>query len=79
MSDGRALLSVRGEADAEVLAPIYETVRRVKAELKPANGVDRILRRALDGCDLHDRRSGHARSGAGADCLPIASRRLSSI
>jgi uroporphyrinogen decarboxylase len=35
LSDGRALLSVKGEADTNVLAPIYETVRRVKAELKP--------------------------------------------
>jgi uroporphyrinogen decarboxylase len=33
LSDGRALLSVRREADEKVLSPIYETVRRVKAEL----------------------------------------------
>ena len=31
--DARALLSIRKKADAERLAPIYETVRRVKAEL----------------------------------------------
>lgn len=31
--DTKALLSVRKKADAERLAPIYETVRRVKAEL----------------------------------------------
>jgi uroporphyrinogen decarboxylase len=33
LPDAKALLSVRGEADANVLAPIYETVRRVKAAL----------------------------------------------
>jgi len=33
LTDAKALLSVRGEADANVLAPIYETVRRVKAAL----------------------------------------------
>ena len=33
LSDAKALLSVQREADAKVLAPIYETVRRVKAEL----------------------------------------------
>ena len=38
----------------------------VKAELPPARDVSRLLRRALDGCDLHDRGSRHARSGAGA-------------
>jgi uroporphyrinogen decarboxylase len=33
LTDAKALLSVRGEADANVLVPIYETVRRVKAAL----------------------------------------------
>jgi uroporphyrinogen decarboxylase len=33
LTDGKALLSVRGEVDVNVLAPIYETVRRVKAAL----------------------------------------------
>ncbi len=67
LEDAKALMAVRREADEKVLAPIYETVRRVKAELKPRNGVDRILRRAMDGGDLHDRRPGHRRSGAGED------------
>jgi uroporphyrinogen decarboxylase len=35
LSDVKALMALRGEADAKVLSPIYETVRRVKAELKP--------------------------------------------
>jgi uroporphyrinogen decarboxylase len=39
LSDGKGLLSVRGEADQKVLTPIYETVRRVKAELKPATAL----------------------------------------
>jgi uroporphyrinogen decarboxylase len=33
LTDAKTLLSVRGEADANVLAPIYETVRRVGAAL----------------------------------------------
>src|SRR5665213_1101723 len=35
MIDAKALLSVRQEADQKLLAPIYETVRRVKSELGP--------------------------------------------
>ena len=35
LSDANALLSVRSEADTNVLAPIYETVGRVKAALPP--------------------------------------------
>jgi uroporphyrinogen decarboxylase len=35
LSDAKALLSVRGEADASVLSPIYETVRRVRTMLAP--------------------------------------------
>jgi uroporphyrinogen decarboxylase len=33
LTDAKALLSVGGEADADVLSPIYETVRRVDAAL----------------------------------------------
>ena len=33
LSDAKALLSVRRKADADLLAPIYETVRRVKSKL----------------------------------------------
>jgi uroporphyrinogen decarboxylase len=35
LNDANELLSVRREADTAVLAPIYETVRRVKAALAP--------------------------------------------
>src|SRR5664280_3647734 len=35
LADAEALLSVRQEADQKLLAPIYETVRRVKSELGP--------------------------------------------
>jgi len=35
LTDAKALLSVRQEADQKQLAPIYETVRRVKSELGP--------------------------------------------
>jgi uroporphyrinogen decarboxylase len=33
LQDAKALLALRGEVDVKVLAPIYETVRRAKAEL----------------------------------------------
>ena len=48
-----------------VLAPIYETVRRVKAALDDEDRSDRLLRRAVDGRDLHGRRRRHAGPGAG--------------
>jgi uroporphyrinogen decarboxylase len=35
IADAKALLSVQQEADQKLLAPIYETVRRVKSELAP--------------------------------------------
>src|SRR5512135_2348634 len=35
LSDAKALMALRREADQKVLGPIYETVRRVKAELRP--------------------------------------------
>jgi len=35
LSNAQAVLSVGGEADQKILAPVYETVRRVKAELRP--------------------------------------------
>jgi len=35
LTDAKALLSVRQEVDQKQLAPIYETVRRVKSELGP--------------------------------------------
>lgn len=49
------------------LAPVIETVRRVRAALA-RNGADRFLRCALDGRDLYDRRP-RRRSGS-----PAASR-----
>jgi uroporphyrinogen decarboxylase len=35
LTDAKALCSLRPEVDDKILAPIYETVRRVKAELPP--------------------------------------------
>ena len=35
LRDAKAVLSVGREADRKILTPIYETVRRVKAQLKP--------------------------------------------
>lgn len=39
LSDARALTSVRREVDGKVLEPVYETVRRVKAQLAPATAL----------------------------------------
>ena len=44
-----------------------EALRRVRARARPEHRADRLLRRAVDGRDLHGGRTGHARSGAGAD------------
>ena len=35
LADAQALMTVRQEADANVLSPVYETVKRVKAKLAP--------------------------------------------
>ena len=66
LADAKALRRLAGEVDQNVLAPIYETIRLVKAGARSAHGTAGILRRALDGRDLHDRRARHARPGAGA-------------
>ena len=55
------------EADMTKLEPVFEALRRVKRDARSKNRTDRLLRRAVDGRDLHGRRTGHARSGAGAD------------
>ena len=63
---GRRLPRLRSEVDQAVLAPVYETIARVKAALDAGHRAARLLRRAVDGRDLHDRRARHARPGAGA-------------
>ena len=50
----------------EVLAPVYETVARLRRELPARDDAARLLRRAMDGRDLHDRGAWDARPGAGA-------------
>ena len=47
------------------LSPVYETVRRLRAELAGGNHADRLLRRAVDGRYLHDCRPRYAGPGAG--------------
>ena len=65
LADAKAAMSLRQEADQKLLSPIYETVRRVKSELGPQDDIDRLLRRAVDRCDLYGRRPRDSRSGAG--------------
>ena len=62
----QALRGLADEVDQNVLAPVYETMRQVKAALARRRGAARLLRRAVDGRDLHDRRPRHAGPGAGA-------------
>ncbi len=57
---------LRTEPDDATLAPVYEALRLVKRELDPAVTLDRLLRRAVDGRDLHGGGPRHARPGAGA-------------
>ena len=54
------------QADFGKLEPVFEALRRVRAS-SPEDRADRLLRRAMDGCDLHGRGPGHAGPGAGAD------------
>ena len=59
LSDADALSAMREVADQDVLAPIYETVRQVKALLDDTIGADRILWGSLDGCNVHRGRTGN--------------------
>jgi hypothetical protein len=57
--------AIAGEIDLGVLAPVFETIRRVRAEFAARRHVAGILRSALDGGDLHGRRMWYTGSGAG--------------
>ena len=69
-----ALRACGASIDHAVLAPVYETIARVKQELAGRHGVARILRCALDGRDLHDRRAAARRIRRRRGCSPIAIR-----
>ena len=76
LDDAAKLNTLAREADETVFAPVYEAVRRVKAALPGERRAARLLRRAVDGRDLHGGRARHARSGAGAHaCVPRAATR----
>ena len=68
------IATLAAKADFTKLEPVFEALRRVRAELDPEDRADRLLRRAVDGCDLHGRRARHAGPGAGADDGLSASR-----
>ena len=71
--DAMKLNALAATADGRVFAPVYEAVRQVKRALRRQCRAARLLRRALDGRDLHGGRPRHARPGAGApDGLPRA-------
>ena len=53
---------------------VFETVARVRQDLPPRDGADRLLRRAVDGGDLHGGRAGLAGPGGRRGCGPIAIR-----
>ena len=54
--------------------PVYETIRRVKPQLPERCDVSRLLRRALDGRDLHDRRARARPTRRRRGCSPIGIR-----
>ena len=73
--EGPRLEPVRTEADLARLNAtatrrkfdrVFETVSRVRQDLPPRRRSHRILRRAVDGGDLHGGRARHGRSGGGA-------------
>ena len=53
-------------ATGEKFPRVFETVARVRQDLPRRDGADRVLRRAVDGRDLHGRRRGLVRSGGRA-------------
>ncbi len=63
----RQVATLAPQADFSKLEPVFEALRRVRSELDAEHRADRLLRRAVDGRDLHGRGQGHAGSGAGAD------------
>ena len=71
VADSRRLAD---ELPLERLAPVFETLERVAGGAPGRDDAARLLRRALDGRELHDRRQGHARPGAGPPRSPIATR-----
>ncbi len=63
--DEVGLARLRETIDLDRLAPVFETVARLKQDLPPGRAAHRLLRRAVDGGKLHDRRPRHAGSSAG--------------
>ena len=57
------------------LAPVFETVAKVRAALPRGDRADRLLRRALDGRELHDRRATARPIRPLPGCSPIDSPR----
>ena len=79
MQDAKDMLSFQAGCQYAYLAADLRDGRQCKSEVGCANGADRILWRAVDGCHLHDCRPRNTRSGAGKRKWPRASRRSSSI
>ena len=66
IGDAAGLAKLKPEPDWSRLAPVFETLDRLKTALPARRRADRLLRRAMDGRELHDRRARHAGPGAGA-------------
>ena len=64
LDDAAKLNTLARTGGRRVFAPVYEAVRRVKAALAAERRAARLLRRAVDGRDLHGGRARHAGSGA---------------
>ena len=59
--------TLAAKADFTKLEPVFEALAPRAARTRSEDRADRILRRAVDGGDLHGGGPGHAGSGAGAD------------
>ena len=66
IGDAEGLAKLSDEPDWGRLAPVFEALDRVKGDAAEGNSADRLLRRAMDRGELHDRRPRHAGPGAGA-------------
>ena len=79
LDEPSAIDRLRTTIDHAALAPVYETIARVKQELPAECRAAGLLRCAVDGRDLYDCRLRNAGSGAGAAIRLSASRSICRI
>ena len=77
LTDAAAVARLPSHADGRQAGADLRNRAAREGAVVAANDADRILRRAVDGCDLHDRGARHQPIRRRRGCSPIASRRPS--